>query len=168
MASTSRLTSPALALAIVLVFTTTSCAMLPPSLRGEHDATPPAAPTATAQNDFGPKPGASAKDSGNASTATPPKTYPGTGVFLNQKPAQPPAKPGPEEASLNFESLDVREVAKVILGDYLKETYTVHPAVTGTVTFRTLRPIPMKDLLPTLEMLLRQNNAAVVRVEGVY
>src|SRR5258706_14423115 len=26
----------------------------------------------------------------------------------------------------------------------------------------------MKDLLPTLEMLLRQNNAAVVREEGIY
>ena len=62
----------------------------------------------------------------------------------------------------------VREVAKVILGDYLKESYTVHPSVTGTVTFRTIRPIPMKDLLPTLEMLLRQNNAAVVKEEGIY
>jgi general secretion pathway protein D len=40
--------------------------------------------------------------------------------------------------------------------------------VAGTVTFRTVKPIPMKDLLPTLEMLLRQNNAAVVREEGVY
>jgi general secretion pathway protein D len=168
MASTSRLTSPTLALAIVLVFTTTSCSMLPPSLRGAHDEAQPATPTATAQNEFGPKAGPSAKDAGGTTTATPPKTYPGTGVFVNPKPAQPPAKPGPEEASLNFESLDVREVAKVILGDYLKETYTVHPAVTGTVTFRTLRPIPMKDLLPTLEMLLRQNNAAVVREEGVY
>src|SRR5206468_61289 len=94
--------------------------------------------------------------------------YSGSGVFVNTKPGAPPAKPGPEEASLNFEALDVREVAKVILGDYLKESYTVHPAVTGTVTFRTIRPIPMKDLLPTLEMLLRQNNAAVVHEEGIY
>ena len=168
MASTSRLTSPTLALAIVLVFTTTSCSMLPPSLRGAHEEAQPAAPAASAQNDFGPKAGPANKEATSAATATPAKTYPGTGVFVNPKPAQPPAKPGPEEASLNFESLDVREVAKVILGDYLKETYTVHPAVTGTVTFRTLRPIPMKDLLPTLEMLLRQNNAAVVREEGVY
>ena len=42
-------------------------------------------------------------------------------------PSTPPPPPGPEEASLNFEALDVREVAKVILGDYLKESYTVHP-----------------------------------------
>ncbi len=59
-------------------------------------------------------------------------------------------------------------MAKVILGDYLKESYTVHPAVSGTVTFRTVKPIALRDLLPTLEMLLRQNNAAAVREEGLY
>ncbi|HLX23557.1 MAG TPA: type II secretion system secretin GspD, partial [Usitatibacter sp.] len=62
----------------------------------------------------------------------------------------------------------VREVAKVILADYLHASYTVHPAVTGTVTFRTIRPIAIADLLPTLEMLLRQNNAAVVLEGDVY
>src|SRR5207253_5950296 len=113
--------------------------------------------------EFGPR--APAPMAENTSHA---KIFPGTGVFVNPKPAPAAPAPGPEEASLNFESLDIREVAKVILGDYLKESYTVHPAVTGTVTFRTIRPIPMKDLLPTLEMLLRQNNAAVVQEEGVY
>jgi general secretion pathway protein D len=96
------------------------------------------------------------------------KVFKGTGTFVNAKPPGPPAAPGPEEASLNFEALDVREVAKVILGDYLKKSYTVHPQVTGTVTFRTIRPIPLRDLLPTLEMLLRQNNAAVVQEDGIY
>jgi general secretion pathway protein D len=96
------------------------------------------------------------------------KVFKGTGVLVNPRPAPPPPPPGAQEASLNFEALDVREVAKVILGDYLKESYTVHPAVAGTVTFRTIRPIAMKDLLPTLEMLLRQNGAAVVREEGIY
>ncbi|MEO7741780.1 MAG: type II secretion system secretin GspD [Usitatibacter sp.] len=103
-----------------------------------------------------------------AAPATDPKLYPGSGNFVRQAPIAPPIPPGPEEASLNFESLDVREVAKVILGDYLKQSYTVHPQVTGTVTFRTVRPISMKDLLPTLEMLLRQNNASVVVEEGIY
>src|SRR5206468_6552237 len=116
---------------------------------------------------YGPLPGKS-DPSAQGTNVPQAKVFPGTGVFVNTKPAAPPAAPGPEEASLNFEALDVREVAKVILGDYLKESYTVHPAVAGTVTFRTIRPIPMKDLLPTLEMLLRQNNAAVVQEEGVY
>jgi general secretion pathway protein D len=139
-----------------------SCSLLPPSLR-DPEAAPPVVVEPTAET------------AAPARRVTPPpiegpmsKVYKGTGTFLNSKPATAPAPPGPEEASLNFEGLDVREVAKVILGDYLKESYTVHPAVAGTVTFRTIRPIPMKDLLPTLEMLLRQNNAAVVREEGIY
>jgi general secretion pathway protein D len=147
--------------AFLAVLVLGGCSLLPPSLR--QDKAPEVAatippPPAPAQRRFAPP-----------SVDVPlSKVYTGTGTFLNPKPPSPPAPPGPEEASLNFEGLDVREVAKVILGDYLRESYTVHPAVAGTVTFRTIRPIPMKDLLPTLEMLLRQNNAAVVREEGIY
>jgi general secretion pathway protein D len=96
------------------------------------------------------------------------KVYPGQGRVIGMPFPKPEAAKPAEEASLNFEGADIREVAKVILADYLKESYTIHPAVTGTVTFRTVRPIAMKDLLPTLEMLLRQNNAAVVKEEGLY
>lgn len=147
-----------------LVLLIGGCSMLPQSLRTpEHGATAttPAAPVAV--TGAGPMlpPATPAQVSGA-------KTYPGTGLFLNMKPIPAQAPAGPEEASLNFESADVREVAKVILGDYLKESYTVHPAVSGTVTFRTVKPIALKDLLPTLEMLLRQNNAAAVREDGLY
>lgn len=149
---------------LATAFALSSCSLLPPSLRGQGDEAAKATPAPPAASaDFGPV-------SGDPPQALAPQTrvYPGTGVFVNPKPPAPPPAPGPEEASLNFEALDVREVAKVILGDYLKESYTVHPGVAGTVTFRTIRPIPMRDLLPTLEMLLRQNNAAVVREEGIY
>ena len=154
----------------------TSCTLLPPSLRADEKAAKPAEGVAAAapgqQAGFGPvppaAPGQRPADAPAASSAGDTKVYKGTGVFINPKPPSIPAPPGPQEASLNFEALDVREVAKVILGDYLKESYTVHPQVTGTVTFRTIRPIGMKDLLPTLEMLLRQNGAAVVREEGIY
>src|SRR6185437_10397058 len=150
-----------------VVLLAASCSLLPPSMH-KQEAGPEKA--ATEQAPFGPQ------SAGNAQVIQPApeapraeaKVFKGTGVFLNTKPPAPPAPPGPEEASLNFESLDVREVAKVILGDYLKQSYTVHPAVQGTITFRTVRPIPMKDLLPTLEMLLRQNNATAVREDGVY
>jgi general secretion pathway protein D len=96
------------------------------------------------------------------------KLYPGSGRFTALPVPKPEAGKPAEEASLNFEAADIREVAKVILADYLKESYTIDPQVTGTVTFRTVRPLALKDLLPTLEMLLRQNNAAVVREEGLY
>jgi general secretion pathway protein D len=147
-----------------------SCTLLPPSLRSQPEAADPAhgiavAPTGVAAGATSPVPAPA-----NNSQVAPPETkiFKGTGIFVNPRPPAPPGPPSAQEASLNFEALDVREVAKVILGDYMKESYTVHPAVTGTVTFRTIRPIAMKDLLPTLEMLLRQNGAAVVREEGIY
>lgn len=141
-----------------------SCSLLPPSLKPDGAGAPAAASTAppvTTPRVTAPPP--QAPMSGSES-----RVFKGTGVFVNPRPPGPQGGTGPQEASLNFEALDVREVAKVILGDYLKESYTVHPAVSGTVTFRTIRPIAIKDLLPTLEMLLRQNGAAVVVEEGVY
>jgi general secretion pathway protein D len=146
-----------------------SCSVLPPSLLGKQ--APEAEKPTVPQAQFGPLAAGNPPGPNPASAAAPhmePKVYKGSGAFLNPKPAAAPLPPGPEEASLNFEALDVREVAKVILGDYLKQSYTVHPGVSGSVTFRTIKPIPLKDLLPTLEMLLRQNNAAVVREEGIY
>ncbi|HET6265170.1 MAG TPA: secretin N-terminal domain-containing protein, partial [Usitatibacter sp.] len=153
-----------LVLAVASALVASSCSLLPPSLRGQPEPAPAPAPV-VAQ----PAPASPAGDSLEAKTgASEPKISVGTGVFINSAAGSPPAPAGPEEASLNFEGLDVREVAKVILGDYLKSSYTVHPGVQGTVTFRTVKPIARKDLLPTLEMLLRQNNAAVVIEEGVY
>jgi general secretion pathway protein D len=148
-----------------------SCSLLPPSMRGEAAATPADAKKDAAAAAPAPAaPPAARPAIDTATTAAPAETrlYKGTGSFINQKPPMPVPPSTVQEASLNFEALDIREVAKVILGDYMKESYTVHPAVTGTVTFRTIRPIAMRDLLPTLEMLLRQNGAAVVREDGIY
>jgi general secretion pathway protein D len=158
-----RLDRPGAAKAVTFgaLFVLTSCSVLPPSLRPAEKAK---AAHAVAAAPAAPAPAPATPPA----TVAEPKIFKGTGMFVNPKFPAIPASPGPQEASLNFEALDVREVAKVILGDYLKESYTVHPQVAGTVTFRTIRPIAMKDLLPTLEMLLRQNGAAVVREEGIY
>src|SRR5450759_645478 len=99
---------------------------------------------------------------------TEPKVYPGTGVLIKQIPAAQPAQPGPEDVVLNFEGVDIRQVIEAILSTYLHEPYVVHPSLAGTVTFRTTRGIPKKDLVPTLEMLLRMNGFALVREEGMY
>ena len=157
-------------LAVAPLALAASCSVLPPGMRSSASQAAPAPAESLA--DFGPPRQAPAAVQGGAAAApaatTPaPTIHKGTGLFLRQGPPHV-SPPGPEEASLNFEALDVREVAKVILGDYLKRSYTVHPAVSGTVTFRTVKPIAMKDLLPTLEMLLRQNGAAVVEEEGIY
>jgi general secretion pathway protein D len=153
-------------LSVLALLLVSSCSMLPPGMRG-HPEEP--SPTANAPVPASAAPKAATLDEKTraALNAPPPTMRYGTGAFVKPTPPKPQVA-GPEEASLNFEALDVREVAKVILGDYLKMSYTVHPNVSGTVTFRTVRPIAMKDLLPTLEMLLRQNGAAVVYEEGIY
>jgi general secretion pathway protein D len=143
-----------------------SCSLLPPSMHKQEAAAP--APAAEPQVAFGPAPAGPATTQPQEAPRAEAKVFKGSGIFLNPAPPRPPGPPGPEEVSLNYEALDVREVAKNILGDNMKVSYTVHPAVQGTITFRTVRPIPVKDLLPTLEMLLRQNNAAVVREDGIY
>ncbi len=148
-------------LTLVAGLIVTSCALLPPGMRGNKEAGAPALTPIVIQPPMVPAPS-------TANTPPEAKVYSGSGNFVNTKPPRNNADPGPEEASLNFEGLDVREVAKVILADYLHASYTVHPAVAGTVTFRTVRPIPFNALLPTLEMLLRQNNAAVVLEDGIY
>lgn len=95
------------------------------------------------------------------------RVFPGTGVFVKNVPSPPPVA-GPEEVSLNFEATEIRQVAATILGDILRESFTVHPQVQGTVSLRTVKPIPRKDVLATLEMLLRQNGAALVREDAMY
>jgi general secretion pathway protein D len=96
---------------------------------------------------------------------------PGTGNFIDRKAATQPS-PAPRttpggEVTLNFDGADIRDVAKVIF-DTLKENYTVDPQVQGEVTVQTSRPLARDQLLPTLETLLRMNQAVLVREGGLY
>jgi general secretion pathway protein D len=65
--------------------------------------------------------------------------------------------------SLNFDEADLGEVAKVILGDIMGQNYILSPKVAGKVTLQTTQPLSREELLPTLEMVLRMNNAALVK-----
>jgi len=87
------------------------------------------------------------------------------------KPTTPPVTPpkgGEETFNLNFEAQDIRTLVQSILGDYLHETFTIHPGVTGNATIRTSQPVAKRDLIPMLEMLLRDNGQVMVREEGIY
>src|SRR5262249_24564904 len=64
---------------------------------------------------------------------------------------------------INFEGADVPSVAKLLLGDVLHLNFVVDPKVQGTVTLASVGPIPRKDVLPTVESVLRVQNAAIVR-----
>ena len=96
------------------------------------------------------------------------RTFTGTGNFVNQKPPSTTVPGGAEEFTLNFEALDIRQIVQYILGDYLKEFFTIHPQTTGNATIRTSKPVSRQDLIPILEMLLRQNGQVMVKEEGMY
>jgi general secretion pathway protein D len=75
---------------------------------------------------------------------------------------------GGDKVMLNFVGADVHEVVSSVLGDTLKINYSIDPKVTGTVTFRTMSPIPKADLLGLLEDMLALSGAAMVPRGGGY
>ena len=75
---------------------------------------------------------------------------------------------GKGEFSLNFDDADLGEVAKVVLSDILGQNYVLSPKVVGKVTLQTTHALSKEELLPTLEMVLSMNNAALVKDGGIY
>ncbi len=98
----------------------------------------------------------------------------GTGVVVKglqpggALPPGPVMQPPGGGVVLNFEGADLREVVRNILGDILNENYTIDPSVGGTVTIRTSTGIPRDALPATLETLLRQNGATMIKSGGLY
>jgi len=100
----------------------------------------------------------------------PAELYPGTNRSIGI-PSGPRkiAKSGQKDLyTFNFDDADLGEVAKVILGDTLKQNYVLSPKVAGKVTLQTTQPLSTEELLPTLEMVLRMNNAALVKDGKIY
>lgn len=95
--------------------------------------------------------------------------YPGGRFNPSTESHRRPSKPGaPGTYSLNFDDADLGEVAKVILSDILGQNYVLSPKVTGKVTLNTTEPLSKAELLPTLEMVLSMNNAALVKDGKIY
>ena len=96
--------------------------------------------------------------------------YPGTDRYVSGAPQQhrKTSPKGTGSYSLNFDDADLGEVAKVILGDILGQSYVLSPKVAGKVTLQTTEPLTKDELLPTLEMVLRMNNAALVKDGRIY
>jgi general secretion pathway protein D len=96
--------------------------------------------------------------------------YPGTDRFVPETTTQhrtvTPTSAG--TYSLNFDDADLGEVAKVILSDILGQSYVLSPKVAGKVTLQTTQALTKEELIPTLEMVLRMNNAALVKDSRIY
>ncbi len=97
-----------------------------------------------------------------------PEIWEGKGSTVHFHPEKRTKPPANGKYTLNFDDLDLGEVTKVILGDTLNENYVLSPRVGGRVTLQTSRPLTRDELLPALEMLLRMNNAVLVKGDGIY
>ena len=93
--------------------------------------------------------------------------FKGSGVLL-KPPGPEKVSAEPANVSLNFESADIRDIAKTVLAEILQESYIVDPRVQGSITFRTTRPLPRSALLPTLETVLRMNGIVLVKESGIF
>ncbi|MGY2224943.1 type II secretion system secretin GspD [Pseudomonas gingeri] len=77
--------------------------------------------------------------------------------------AAPAAAPGEAGTMFNFSSIPIQAVVNTILGDVLKENYSIGQGVTGDVTFSTSKPVDKEQAFSILETLLSWTNNAIIR-----
>jgi general secretion pathway protein D len=90
-----------------------------------------------------------------------------SGAIVGRPPA-PPTIAANGDISLNYVDTDIRDIARLILGDVLKLNYTIEPGFMGAVTIQTPRPIRREDLLGTFQTLLSQIGGAMIYDNGVF
>ncbi len=122
----------------------------------------------TTQNE--PSPDSVAASAPATSSAPQVEMYPGTSAFTKGRSAAAARSITAEQGdiTLNFVNSDVKDVAKAVLGDYLKLNYEIGANVQGTVTIQTSQPLKRSQVLPALEQALRLNSMAVVVSHGLY
>jgi general secretion pathway protein D len=100
----------------------------------------------------------------------PPEIIVGNGrlVNLSGSPGSPPAVAAGSDVSLDFTSVDIRDVLKSVLGNLLQVPYTIDPAVQGTMTLQTGKPIPRSAVIDVLSTTLQLNGVALVARNGMY
>jgi len=69
---------------------------------------------------------------------------------------------------LNFDEVDIRDVLKSVLGDMLGVGYAVDPAVQGSISLHTAKPLPRAKVLPAFEEALRLAGVALVHGTSGY
>jgi general secretion pathway protein D len=108
----------------------------------------------------------------NAETAVVPRpdVNSGSGQFIRATGLAQPRKAasGDGAVTFNFENQPVQAVVKAILGDLLKQNYTIVPGVQGNISFSTAEPVDSSQAIPILETLLSWTNNALVMQNGHY
>src|SRR5262245_21290495 len=82
--------------------------------------------------------------------------------------AQGISEVGDGDLTINFANAEIREVVNAILGDALGLTYVIDPRIQGTITLRSVRPVPRAAAIGLLEDVLAMNGAALVAKDGAY
>lgn len=82
----------------------------------------------------------------------------GRGAIASQEPG----------VTFNFANVSIQAVANTILGDVLRENYTIAPGVEGNVTFSTAKPVDKNQVLPILETLLALTKNTLIRQQDRY
>ncbi|WP_266156361.1 type II secretion system secretin GspD [Dyella silvatica] len=102
--------------------------------------------------------------------AAQPQLNVGSGEFIRPTGLAKPRKlaSGDGAVTFNFENQPVPAVVKAILGDLLKQNYTIVPGVQGNVSFSTAEPVDSSQALPILETLLAWTGNALVQRDGGY
>ena len=72
------------------------------------------------------------------------------------------------EVSLNYVDADIRQIIRLVLGDVLKQNYSIEPGVMGLVSIHTSQPLRRDALLSTLEGLLEQVGATITFNNGIF
>lgn len=109
-------------------------------------------------------------NSADQNTAVHPELSTGSGQFVHATGLAQPrnAAAGDGAVTFNFENQPVQAVVKAILGDLLKQNYTIVPGVQGNVSFSTSEPVDSSQAIPILETLLSWTNNALVQHDGRY
>ena len=154
------------------------CAGKKSELKGEPGETPPrkevsqppAAMAAPSAKPLEAPPAAVAEAPKPERPAQPPGQPPRSDL-PTPSPALPPVKP-PETPKgpgvvFNFDNADLYEVIRV-MAEILKINYIIDPKVRGVVNIHTVGQIPLEDVLPIFQSILRLNGATAVKKGNVY
>lgn len=106
----------------------------------------------------------------DAEAAVRPQLSTGSGQFIRPQGLATPVKAasGDNAVTFNFENQPVPAVVKVILGDLLKQNYTIVPGVQGNISFSTSQPVDSSQAIPILETLLSWTGNALVKQGSGY
>jgi general secretion pathway protein D len=97
--------------------------------------------------------------------------FTGTGQLVATH--EPPKDAVPMATSENgiqlaFSEVEINQVVASVLGEALGLNYSIDPAVKGTMSLRSSRPLSTNELLPALESALRVQDLAIVKVKDTY